>query len=134
MNKFDCKNLPVPTGLSHTIREDRRCDQDNQQGPEKGPIYAGLGQNWGEVVRVWWEKKHQTELICCPAFPFYFPYKPKFRQADCSGCYLLHAGFLLSLFFDPEDEGNMSSQNVSWLSTNFTALYPRRKNSSLPQL
>jgi hypothetical protein len=28
-------------------------------------------------------------------------------QSLCSACYLLHAGFLLGLFFDPEDEGNM---------------------------
>jgi hypothetical protein len=27
-------------------------------------------------------------------------------------CCLLEAGFLLGLFFNPEDEGNMSVQNV----------------------
>jgi hypothetical protein len=34
--------------------------------------------------------------------------------------------FLLGIFFDPEDEGNMFLQNVSSLSTDYTALYPRR--------
>jgi hypothetical protein len=28
-------------------------------------------------------------------------------QVDCSACYLLHPGFLLGLFFGPEDEDNM---------------------------
>jgi hypothetical protein len=45
-------------------------------------------------------------------------------------CYLLHAGFLLGLFFDREDEGDMFHRNVGWLSTDYTALYPRRYNSS----
>jgi hypothetical protein len=30
-----------------------------------------------------------------------------------SAFYLLHAGFLLGLFFDPEDEGNMFLWNIS---------------------
>jgi hypothetical protein len=38
---------------------------------------------------------------------------PTFWQADCSACYLLHAGFLLILFFNPEDGGVMFLQNVS---------------------
>jgi hypothetical protein len=29
------------------------------------------------------------------------------------------------LFFDPEDEGDMFLRNVSWLSTDYTALLPR---------
>jgi hypothetical protein len=49
-----------------------------------------------------------------------------FRQVDCCACYLLHAGFLLDSFFVPEDEGEMFLRNVSWLSTNYTALYSRK--------
>jgi hypothetical protein len=41
-----------------------------------------------------------------------------------------HTGFLLGLFFDPEDGGDMFLQNVSRLSTDYAALYPRRQNSS----
>jgi hypothetical protein len=37
---------------------------------------------------------------------------------------------LLGLFFDPEDGGNIFIQNASCLSTNYTALYPRRENFS----
>jgi hypothetical protein len=42
-----------------------------------------------------------------------------------SACYLLHAGFLLGLFFDPEDR-DMFPRNVDCLSTDLMALYHRR--------
>jgi hypothetical protein len=38
-----------------------------------------------------------------------------------------HAGFLLTLFFDPEDGGDMFLINVGWLSTDYTALYRRKE-------
>jgi hypothetical protein len=41
-------------------------------------------------------------------------------------CYLLQAGFLFGLFFDPEDGSDMFFQNFGWLSTEYMALYPRR--------
>jgi hypothetical protein len=31
----------------------------------------------------------------------------------CSACYLFHGGFLLGLFFDPEDGGDIFLRNVS---------------------
>jgi hypothetical protein len=37
---------------------------------------------------------------------------------------------LLCLFFDHGDGGEMFFRNVGWLSTDYTALYPRRQNSS----
>jgi hypothetical protein len=37
----------------------------------------------------------------------------------------LQSGFLLGLFFDPEDEGNMLLPNIGWLWTDYMA-YPRR--------
>jgi hypothetical protein len=40
------------------------------------------------------------------------------------------AGFLLGLFFDPEDGGDMFLRNVGRLSKNYTALYPKRRNPS----
>jgi hypothetical protein len=42
------------------------------------------------------------------------------RAASC----LFHAGLLLGLLFCPEDEDGMLLQNVSWLSTDYMALYP----------
>jgi hypothetical protein len=50
----------------------------------------------------------------------------KIKQA----CYLLHGGFLLCSFLDPEDEGNNLLQIVSQLSMDNTALYLRRQNPS----
>jgi hypothetical protein len=41
-------------------------------------------------------------------------------------CYLLQAGFLLGLSFDPEDGGNMLLRVDRLFSTDYTALYPRR--------
>jgi hypothetical protein len=41
-----------------------------------------------------------------------------------------HAGFLLGLFFEPENGGDMFLWNVSWLLRDYTALYHRRQNSS----
>jgi hypothetical protein len=45
------------------------------------------------------------------------------RQADRT-CF--HASFLLGLFIDPEDGGDMFPQNVSCLAMDYTALHPRR--------
>jgi hypothetical protein len=45
-------------------------------------------------------------------------------------CYLLHACFLIGLFFDTEVGAEIFLRNVRWLSTEYTALYPRRQNSS----
>jgi hypothetical protein len=38
---------------------------------------------------------------------------------------MLHAGFLLVLFFDPEDGGDVFLRNVGRLSTDYASLYPR---------
>jgi hypothetical protein len=48
----------------------------------------------------------------------------KFNQEPASSC------FLLGLFFDPENGWDMFLRNVGWLSTDYTASYPRRYNSS----
>jgi hypothetical protein len=34
------------------------------------------------------------------------------RSVDGSACHLLHTGFLLGLFFDPEDRGDMFLRNM----------------------
>jgi hypothetical protein len=38
------------------------------------------------------------------------------KQAASRGAYLLHAGFLLALFFDTEDGGKMFFENVGLFS------------------
>jgi hypothetical protein len=43
-------------------------------------------------------------------------------------CYMLHAGFLLGLFFHPEDGGNLLLQNIGWLSVDYMELCPKRQN------
>jgi hypothetical protein len=48
------------------------------------------------------------------------------HSGGCEEFYLLVYNFLLGLFFDPEDEGDIFLRNVGWLSTDYTALYPRR--------
>jgi hypothetical protein len=37
---------------------------------------------------------------------------------------MLHPGFLLGLFFDPEEGSDIFLRNVGRLSTDYTALYP----------
>jgi hypothetical protein len=44
-----------------------------------------------------------------------------------------HAGFLLGLFSEPEEGGDMFLRNFSWLSTDCSALYPRGQNSRAEQ-
>jgi hypothetical protein len=36
----------------------------------------------------------------------------KENRESCSTCYLLNTGFMLVLFFDPEDGGDMFLRNV----------------------
>jgi hypothetical protein len=43
----------------------------------------------------------------------------------------IHVGCLLRLFFDLGYGGCMFLRNIGWLSTDCTAIYPRRQNSSI---
>jgi hypothetical protein len=52
------------------------------------------------------------------------------HENDLPACYLLHAGFLHGLFYDPEDEDN----NICWLSMEYKALFPKRQKISQPRL
>jgi hypothetical protein len=54
-------------------------------------------------------------------------------SAADSACHLL-APWFAELFFDPEDGGNKFIRNVGHNSTDYTASYPRRRNSSKPPL
>jgi hypothetical protein len=86
------KCIPVgsPTGQNEPIGE-----KNNLPVPTGFPIH--LSEPTGDKTRI----------------TNFFLYKPKFWKADYSVHYLLHAGFLLCLFFDPEDGGDMFLQNVS---------------------
>jgi hypothetical protein len=46
-----------------------------------------------------------------------------------SACHLFHAGFLLALFFNPEDGSYIFLRNVGYLSTDYMALYSKGHNS-----
>jgi hypothetical protein len=67
----------------------------------------------------------------------YYYYKEGQGNANITNlCYHLallatcfHAGFLLGLFFDLEDGGNIFLRNLSWLSTDYMT-YPKRLYSS----
>jgi hypothetical protein len=54
----------------------------------------------------------------------------RLSQARNDTCYMLHAGFLLGSLLDAERGSNMFLRNVCRLSTDYTALYPNRQNSS----
>jgi hypothetical protein len=56
------------------------------------------------------------------------PLKVNRRLALLVICF--HAGFLLGLFFNPENGGDMFLRNFGWFSTDYKALYSWRQNSS----
>jgi hypothetical protein len=72
------------------------------------------------IVAAFWAGTHTGKLLTCAGA----------LSALLSTCF--HAGFLLGLFFDSEDGGDIFLRNVGWLSADYTALYPRRQYSSQP--
>jgi hypothetical protein len=78
--------------------------------PKQSPIRVLTGSCWGIPLH--------------PSMP-HLTQRSLRALATC-----FHAGFLLSLFFSPEDGSDMLLRNVGWLSTDYTALYPRRWYSS----
>jgi hypothetical protein len=67
-----------------------------------------------------------TDLLSC--IFLLFPIYSKILQADCSAFHLVHAGFLLVLFFDSEGGGYVFHLNFSRLSVGYIALYRIRSN------
>jgi hypothetical protein len=50
------------------------------------------------------------------------------KQVRSRACYVHHAGFLLGLFFDPENVDDILLKH-QLTSVDYMALYPRRQNS-----
>jgi hypothetical protein len=70
------------------------------------------------------KKKAYSVLYCSSIISFMF----KVSSEDFYlSCYLLHAGFFLSLFFDPEDGCDMflRKRRLTFNGLNGVALYPR---------
>jgi hypothetical protein len=71
---------------------------------------------------------YREYYVYLPGYNAVYSVKVGSKQSRRPTCF--HAGILLCLFFDPEDGGDMFLRNVGRLSTDYTALYPRRKYSS----
>jgi hypothetical protein len=54
------------------------------------------------------------------------------KAAKSVSCCLLQVGFLLGLYFNPEDRGDIFPQNVHRLSSGYIALYSRRQDTFSP--
>jgi hypothetical protein len=54
--------------------------------------------------------------------------------SSVTSSHLRIVGFLLDLFFDPEDEGDIVLRNIGGLLTNYTALQSRKSHSSYTPL
>jgi hypothetical protein len=52
----------------------------------------------------------------------HIPGRKKKPPWNSSACYLLHTGYFLGLFFDPENE-DMFLRSVSWISMDYTPIY-----------
>jgi hypothetical protein len=81
-----------------------------QQNPHIHPIIKYLKSHNYIGFQVFPAVIMKSSIFCCP----------------------LHAGSLLGLLFNPEDGDKMFLRNVSLLSMDYLALYPRRENSSKP--
>jgi hypothetical protein len=71
-----------------------------------------------EIPSILWNMNLHYSVDRCPPLVLFLSHMNVL--ATC-----FHAGFLLNLFFDPEDGGDMFLRNVGWHSTDYTALYPR---------
>jgi hypothetical protein len=82
------------------------------------------------MMNVWFEVL-TTVVMKSSIFRDIMPCSPlKNNQCFRRTCHLLHADFLLGLFFDRDDGDYMFLWNISWLSMDYTVLYPTWQNSS----
>jgi hypothetical protein len=67
---------------------------------------------------------HALTVSCCMTKSYFMVSIHFTAQATLATCF--QSDYLLSLFFDHENGGDMFLRNIGWLSTDYTALYPRR--------
>jgi hypothetical protein len=93
-------------------------------------VFQALTFEWkktGNSIQVLWFSYALTVSWCMTKS--YFMVRIRLTaQATSMFATCFHADFLLGLFFDPEDGGDMFLRNLCWLSTVYTALYPRWYN------
>jgi hypothetical protein len=63
------------------------------------------------------------DITPCTPFEIQQPFRRN-KQSLLATCF--QTDFLLGLFFILEDGGDIFLRNVDWVSTDYTALYPRR--------
>jgi hypothetical protein len=110
-------------------------------------IIQATGGKWKIIISRWLARRTGFSRLCLRADEYcrfilsygrdflssnslLFPVEPEMSLLAT----IFHTGFLLGLFFGPEDGDDMFLRNVVWLSTDYTALYRRRRNSFSLQL
>jgi hypothetical protein len=84
--------------------------------------YPGVGFE----VLITWVMKRSILWDTTPCSPL------KINRRFGGTCRLFHAGFLLGLFFDPEDEGDVFLRNVGRLSTDYRTYNPALELFNIP--
>jgi hypothetical protein len=74
-----------------------------------------------------------SEKFCLLEYDAMYSVESQHTFETNSYCYLLHAGFLLGLFLDPEDRGDMFLHNVGIIrvSVDYMALYSYLRRQKL---
>jgi hypothetical protein len=115
---------------SSPATSNERCNQDettNRGAMENMTIYIlpwRVLSSWMQCRVVRWKSVDVSEDHVASHLQ-----SQRISQAS-RHCCLLHADFLRGVFLKPKDGGDMFFRNVSWLSTDYTVLYPRRQNIS----
>jgi hypothetical protein len=82
-----------------------------------------------EATLAMYKLMEDLNLVCATSLTRYLHLKVT-TVLYCSILHLLHAAFLLGLFFGTENGSDMFFWNVGWIWTDYMALHPRRQNSS----
>jgi hypothetical protein len=79
----------------------------------------------GYEITVFWDITPRVPLKVNRRFGGTYRQHTAWKQVAGRVATCFHAGILLGLF-DPEDGGDMFLRNFRWLSTDYTALFPRK--------